>query len=282
MSPDSHGVSLQSIDGFLFFGAVSFAHLAFLVRDLPGRTKENDRTGAEGIGKMGSEGKSRIRPAKTGHRRFLLLASGALGATALACDGLTAAGTQQPHIDLVDPTYGGAHTVKDRILVAYASQAGSTSGVAEALGKQLTAGGVTVDVRQVKEVTDLSAYRAVVVGSAIHGGKWLPEAIKFVEANQRQLSQMPTAIFLVCLTLAKDSEEYRRQVPTWLEPARTLVRPVAEGVFAGALWFKNHPFITEGLGMRIFAATLGVGEGDYRNWKAIRAWADSARPLLLR
>lgn len=86
--------------------------------------------------------------------------------------------------------------MNDRILVAYASKTGSTSGVADALGKQLAAGGAAVDVRQMKEVKDLSPYRAAVVGSAINGGKWLPEAMEFVQANQSQLNKMPTAIFL--------------------------------------------------------------------------------------
>ncbi len=170
--------------------------------------------------------------------------------------------------------------MNDRILVAYASQTGSTVGVADALGKQLAADGATVDVRRVKEVTDLSGYRAVVVGSAIHRGRWLPEAVKFVQTNQGRLRQVPTAYFLVCLMMATGTEENRRRVATFLEPVRTLVEPVAEGRFAGYLWYNKCPFI-ERLGMRIFAATQKLAEGDHRDWGAIRAWADSTRPLLL-
>ncbi len=92
---------------------------------------------------------------------------------------------------------------------------------------------------------------------------------------------MPTAIFLVCGTLASSTLLYRSQVADWLEPARSLVKPVAEGLFAGTLLFKNYRLV-EGLGMRIFAASIKVGEGDYRDWDAIRAWADSIRPLLTR
>ena len=67
-----------------------------------------------------------------------------------------------------------------RTLVAYASRAGSTAEVAEAIGRTLAEDGAQVDVRLVKEVADLSPYRAVVAGSAIQGGKWLPEAMQFV------------------------------------------------------------------------------------------------------
>ncbi len=92
---------------------------------------------------------------------------------------------------------------------------------------------------------------------------------------------MPTAIFLVCMTLASSTSQYRSQVADWLEPARSLVKPVAEGLFAGTLLYKNYRLV-EGLGMRVFAASLKLGEGDCRDWGAIRAWADDIRPLLLR
>ena len=103
------------------------------------------------------------------------------------------ANAPQPEADFIQATYGEANTMDDRILVAYASQTGSTVGVAETVGKQLSVGGAIVDVRPVKEVTDLNGYRAVVVGSAIHCGKWMPEAVKFVEANQDRLRRIPTA-----------------------------------------------------------------------------------------
>ncbi len=219
--------------------------------------------------------------ARMNRRRFLLVAGGALGASALACGGLAALANQQPAptIDFVTSTYGEESTVSGRILVAYASQHGATAGVADAIGQTLSEGGAAVDVRRVQEVADLSPYRAAVVGSAIHSGKWLPEAIEFVQAHQAQLNRMPTAAFLVCGMLASTTTPYRDQVADWLEPVRALVRPVAEGLFAGAILFKNYRFM-EGLGMRIFAATIKVSEGDYRDWDAIRAWAGTTRPLL--
>ena len=56
--------------------------------------------------------------------------------------------------------------------------------VAEAIGNKLAEGGVQVDVLPMKNVKDLSPYSAVVAGSAIHGQKWLPEAMAFMHDTQ--------------------------------------------------------------------------------------------------
>jgi menaquinone-dependent protoporphyrinogen oxidase len=73
-----------------------------------------------------------------------------------------------------------------KILVAYASRRGSTSGVAEALGKTLSESSSEVDVYPIQDVQDLGAYQSVVLGSAIQDGKWLPEAIQFLKAHQSE------------------------------------------------------------------------------------------------
>jgi menaquinone-dependent protoporphyrinogen oxidase len=90
----------------------------------------------------------------------------------------------------------------NKILVTYASRGGTTTGVAEAIGKTLAESGAEVEVRPMAEVTDLSPYGAVVAGSAIQGGQWLPEAMQFVRGHQAELSSKPFAAFLVCMTLA--------------------------------------------------------------------------------
>ncbi len=171
--------------------------------------------------------------------------------------------------------------MNNKILVTYASQTGSTAGVAEAIGKTLAEGGASVDVRPMSDVQDLAPYQAVVAGSAIHGGQWLPEAMQFVRANQVDLRRRPFAAFLVCMTLAMQKGQYREHVATWLEPVRALVRPVSEGLFAGALDTKSIPSFGDRLKFRL-SVLLGVwSEGDHRDWNAIRAWATSLRPLLV-
>ena len=171
--------------------------------------------------------------------------------------------------------------MNDKILVTYASRTGSTAGVAEAIGKTFTESGAQVDVLPMHAVVDLSPYRAVVAGSAIQAAQWLPEAMQFVQAHQAELTRKPFAAFLVCMTLAMPKGQYREHVATWLEPVRALVKPVSEGLFAGALDTSIVPSFGDRLKFRL-SVMMGVwSEGDHRDWNAIRAWGESLRPLLL-
>lgn len=164
--------------------------------------------------------------------------------------------------------------MSNTILVTYASRTGSTIGVAEAIGKTLRESGFPVEVLPMTEVKDLSPYSAVVAGSAIQDKKWLPEAIQFMHTYRTTLIQKPFAAFLVCMTLAMENGNYQNAVIEWLSPVRTLVRPVSEGYFAGALDISKIPSFTARLNFRISVA-LGVWtEGDHRDWAAIRGWSN--------
>ncbi len=169
-----------------------------------------------------------------------------------------------------------------KILVTYASRFGATAGVAEAIGKTLAERGAQVDVLPMKEVQDLTAYQAVVAGSAINGGAWLPDAMTFLRERQTELRSKPLAVFQVCMTLAmKNGEQYRSHVATWLEPVRSLVRPLSEGLFAGTLDISKIPSWSDRLKFRL-SVLFGVWqEGDHRDWKTIHEWADGLVPLLI-
>lgn len=172
--------------------------------------------------------------------------------------------------------------MSSKVLVTYASRAGATAGVAEAIGRTLAANGVQADVRPMQEVKDLTPYDAVVAGSAIQRRQWLPEAMQFMQANRVALARKPFAAFLVCMTLAmpRANDEYRRQVAQWLEPVRALVQPVSEGLFAGVLDIGKVPSWTDRLKFRLSVAMGVWAEGDHRDWEAVRAWATDLKPLL--
>lgn len=222
-----------------------------------------------------------MRTKPISRRNFLKGAGIVLGGSVLIGAGLMSVETGPAPAPVVftDQQFGG-DSMSNRILVAFASQAGSTAGVAEAIGKSLADGGAQVDVRHVASITDLSSYRAAVIGSAIHSGQWLPEAVAFVDRNRAALRRMPTAIFQVCMMMTSDNEQYRTMIPGWLDPIAAELNPVARGSFAGQIDLARYPKLSDKLGMRIFLAFIKKQAGDYRDWNAIRSWAENLRPML--
>jgi len=165
--------------------------------------------------------------------------------------------------------------LNNRILVTYASRTGSTVGVAQAIGAVLSENGSQVDVLPMPDVHDLTPYRAVVAGSAIQGKAWLPEAVQFIQSNRAVLNQRPFAAFLVCMTLVMGNGKYRDQVATWLQPVCSQVKPVSQGLFAGALDIAKIPSLGDRLKFKLSVAFGVWKEGDHRDWNAIRTWANS-------
>ena len=166
--------------------------------------------------------------------------------------------------------------MSDKVLIAFATKAGSTKEVAEAIGQELREAGAEVEVRLAKDVKDLSPYQAVIVGSAIRMAKWVSEATKFVERNRDALSQMPVAYFVVCMTMTDDTDKSRRTVEAYLDPVCELVEPVDKGLFAGVMDCSKLSFPA-----RMMAKALKVSEGDYRDWEAIRAWGREVHSRLM-
>jgi menaquinone-dependent protoporphyrinogen oxidase len=213
---------------------------------------------------------------KISRRRFLAWAGGAVGAGLLSCGGLGLWATHQPKVELAESKCGGQGMKK--VLVTYASYAGSTGEVAESIGQTLCDRGATADVLPVKQVSSLDTYTAVVVGGAIYMGRWLSGATQFVQTHRDALSRMPTAYFLVCGTLQEDTQENRRTVAAYLDPlcaSAPEIAPVDVGLFAGRIdTTRVSPLY------RMVIKALGTQEGDFRDWDAVRGWAASVYPNL--
>jgi menaquinone-dependent protoporphyrinogen oxidase len=174
------------------------------------------------------------------------------------------------------------NAMQNRILIAYASRTGTTAEIANVIHSVLEEGGAEVDVLPMQDVQTLSAYQGVIVGSAIRAARWLPEAMQFVRANQSILRHKPFAMYTVCITLAmQNGERYREAVRGWTAPVRAIVPPLSEGLFAGMLDFRKLPFNWETLKLRATVAMGVFPRGDRRDWNAIRAWAESLKPMLL-
>ena len=155
-----------------------------------------------------------------------------------------------------------------RILVAYASRKGSTAGIAQAIGKELTREGYTVDVSEMKSVTSLAGYNAVVIGAPVYTGKVTGDVAAFVSTNKDELSRVPVAGFVtgIAPVFPKTGEVkgFTDQLVTALSP----VLPVAVTMFAGTLDAGKMNLVERSL-----TTLMKVPTGDFRDWDAIAAWA---------
>lgn len=158
-----------------------------------------------------------------------------------------------------------------RILITYATRAGSTAEVAAAIGETLSARGYVVDVKPVKQKPDLTGYAAIVMGSAIRMGNWLPEAVDFVKRNQSALNQVPVALFTVHMLNIGDDETSRTARLAYLNAVRPLLNNAEEVYFEGKMDFSRLSFLD-----RMIARMVGAVEADRRDWDRIRGWVPAA------
>ena len=184
------------------------------------------------------------------------------------------------------------------ILVTYATMAGSTAEVAQAVAEEMERAGLEVDVLPMATVGDLAGYAGVVVGGPMIMG-WHREARRFLKAHRRALQHIPLAVFVTAISLTQPEErvvdsvpvfvdeklpkppaqpgrlsfrERYAQLPRYVRPilaAARPARPVSIGLFAGRLEYgRLKPWAV------MFVMTIiQAPAGDRRNWAAIREWA---------
>jgi menaquinone-dependent protoporphyrinogen oxidase len=220
--------------------------------------------------------KNQISPRSLSRRRFIkigCLSIAALGTTVCGGAGLAAAlRSDPPPVDFHSLSYG--EPTGARVLIAYASATGSTIDIAAEIGSTLGERGFSVDVRPLKENPPLDGYQAALVGSPVHGGNWMPEAVEFVQENQAGLEHILAALFTVHLGHQGNDEASQKGRQAYLDKVRPLVPAVTEGYFAGR--FDQH---SVAMGAPAWMARL-TPTIDFRDWEAIRAWASDLATVL--
>ena len=155
-----------------------------------------------------------------------------------------------------------------RILVAYATRNGSTAEIARAIGKELADAGLTVNVADIKTISTLTGYTAVVIGGPLYMGSVDGAVGKFVGKNRGQLQNLPVAAFVVGLAPKNPDPKAAEQAMAALKRSLEPVMPVSSALFAGKLDPATVNFV-----MRKLLEMAKIPAGDFRDWNLIAAWA---------
>jgi len=166
--------------------------------------------------------------------------------------------------------------MSNNVLVAYATSAGSTKGVAETVAAVLGENGCKVDLRKAREVRALDEYGAVILGAPLYMFHWHADALGFLRRLRPALVQRPVAVF--ALGPFHDDEKEKQGAREQL--AKELAKfpwfePVDVQIFAGA--FDPSKL---GFPYNLLMAFPGnpmkkIPPSDERNWPEIKAWAAS-------
>lgn len=153
-----------------------------------------------------------------------------------------------------------------KVLIVVASRHGGTHGIADALAVDLRRQGLVTDVCDAKDLPPLSGYDAVVLGSAVYMGDWLPDAHRFWETKRAELARLPLWLFSSGPIGANDPRPHGD--PDGIKDILETSGMREHKVFAGKLDVEQL-----GFGERLAVKVVHAPEGDFRDWDAVRDWA---------
>lgn len=159
-----------------------------------------------------------------------------------------------------------------RVLVTAASRHGSTAEIARAIRDELETAGLSATLAAPEDLGSLAGFDAVVLGSALYAGHWLPLAVGLAERIGSELPGRPVWLFSSGPVGDPAGRAARQMAADPIELPRALEASGARGhqLFAGKLDRKS----LSGL-QRVALFAFRSLEGDFRDWAAIAGWARS-------
>ena len=158
----------------------------------------------------------------------------------------------------------------NEIIIAYETKYGATLEIAQKIGKVLADGGLGADVVSIDQISDLGPYKVIILGSAVFTGNWCEEAAKFLEANEKVLSEKTVWLFssgpLGEGSVEEDSKGW--QFPEKLQPIADRIAPRNIAVFHGKIDKDKLSLLH-----KFMIKVAKVPVGDFRRWDEINAWA---------
>ena len=81
-----------------------------------------------------------------------------------------------------------------KVLIAVASKHGATFEIGQVIEASLTSSGLEVELQRIEEVSSLSPYDALVLGSGVYAGHWMRPAREFVEIQRNSIGLVASTI----------------------------------------------------------------------------------------
>jgi menaquinone-dependent protoporphyrinogen oxidase len=154
-----------------------------------------------------------------------------------------------------------------RVLVVVASRHGATRQIADALAGCLRDARFDVHLEDADGAADPAAYDAVVLGSAVYYGKWLPPALAFARTHASALAHRPVWLF----SSGPLGDPPRPDGDSSGLDPRDLIPGARDHVVFGGRIDRGLLGTRE----RLVTRVVGADEGDFRDWKEIASWAAS-------
>ena len=165
--------------------------------------------------------------------------------------------------------------MKRKVLVTAASRHNGTLEIADAIAAGLAARGVAADARAIEDVTDVSVYCAVVLGSAIYMNRWLGEARRFAQVHASELCMKPVWLFSSG-PLGPADHLIPAGEPADVFVVERLTRAMGHRTFGGRLEMKHLRFDE-----RAAVRSIHAPEGDRRDWAEVDRFAGEIADELL-
>jgi menaquinone-dependent protoporphyrinogen oxidase len=151
-----------------------------------------------------------------------------------------------------------------KVLVTAATRHGATAEIAAMIARVLRLRGIATTELLPADVVDIEEYDAVVLGSAVYGGRWLAPATALVERVQPRLATRPVWLF---------SSGPIGDPPTPAKPADVSALVASTGAIEHRLFRGKLDKSQLGLLERAMVRAVHATEGDFRDWREVSHWA---------
>jgi menaquinone-dependent protoporphyrinogen oxidase len=158
-----------------------------------------------------------------------------------------------------------------RVLVVVASKHGATAEIGTALSRALAdseagrVSGLTAVSIPVEQLPDPEPYDAVILGSAVYVGRWLPPARHYAAEHAAVLRRRPVWLFS---SGPIGAPPFPADEPHDAGPLAQSIGARGHRVFPGLLE-KGRLSLVE----RAMVTAMRAPVGDFRDWDAVRVWA---------